>query len=184
MSKKEKDQVTQQTILSQPFIRKVMRSTNPLDIHKDVIDKARKQSNTEKHLMNVQFDNLSQDFYDGKVSNKDMVDFYKMVPREERDRLKIRHKRRGRLKDIPNKRFWLNLADLPPEARANVFYSVYAGSTPEERKTLSKVSRKFPGIRSKRFRRQFMQLKRKGTDIDVKPKTIRIKKKIVPIRVK
>jgi len=69
--------------------------------------------------------------------------------------------RYGKLRDVPDKRWWLNLIDLPPETAATVYWTRWQQAGKAEQKRLDKNMRKVPGITTERFMIRLNYLKKK-----------------------
>lgn len=162
MSEEERGLVTQEIIMKQPGIRRFMRFTDPIYQHGKKIKETDREISTQKYLMTQQFDEVSQKFYDGKIKKKDVVALAKSFPVTERNRLMMRHQRRGRIQDLPDKRWWLNLAAMKnPEAKAVVYHQRWLISEPKERDRIEQDLKRIPGISGDKFYYKLKKLKQK-----------------------
>jgi hypothetical protein len=71
-----------------------------------------------------------------------------------------RFRRSRKLFRVPDRRWWLNLAEMPAGARAVVYYQRWQLASPEEKQTLKKQRFKMPGINSQEFRRELFKAKK------------------------
>ena len=162
LPEREKNLVTEQVIQKQPFVRSIMGVTEPFNAQRKQLEEESIKENTAKHLRTVEFDKLSQDFYDGSVSEEDVFALARKQPSHDVKRFIKRHQRRGMLQDLPERRWWLELLEVEsPEARATVFWNRWRNSNREEREFLSKYSKKTGVVKSKRFNRRLKALKNK-----------------------
>jgi hypothetical protein len=161
-----KDKATEDIILSQPFIRRFAKSTNPYYEHgKDIKDQQIGDA-TEKYMRTLEFDKLSQQYYNKEVPKEDINKALDVIKKDygldEKLRLQERHRKLGKLQNLPNRQFWLELGSVKnPEVRAKIFWNTYRNASPEDRIMFDKQLRKFPGVTSKRFDIELFKLKRK-----------------------
>jgi len=172
----EKRMVTEELILNQPFVRRLVRATQPAHALIKEAEKMKIEANTERYKLTREFDSLSQRFYDKEISKEGIEDFLKDVPIEEKVRLKRRHFRLGRIQELPEKRWWLELAEAPSEARALIYWNRWRVATEEEKTMLEKNRLKVPGIMSGSFIKRLNELKRKEQE----SQTIREKRGVFP----
>ena len=156
----DKERVTEEIILKQPFIRRMARNTDPFFEQQRFLKEIKVKTTVDRLEQNRQLDEISQSFYEGATNITQVRQFIFGQPIEERKRLIERHKRIGRLQLLPEKRWWLELAELPPEVRANVYWNRWRDATKEEKIILQRDLKRVPGIVSRRFLRKFNMLKR------------------------
>jgi len=71
--------------------------------------------------------------------------------------------RRGKVfYNIPDRRWWLNLSYMSPEAKATVYFTRYSQANSEEKRKLEKYLKTLPGFSSSRFARKLKELKKRG----------------------
>ena len=151
MPQYEKNMVTEELILKQPFVKRVLKATDPYHEHGKKLGESITEANTERWQLTRGFDILSQGYYDGEVSEQKIKKYLAPLPDVEYDRLLDRHERRGKLQELPEKRWWLELATLPPEDRAIAFWNRYMEADQEEKAMLEEYVDKVPGVKSERF---------------------------------
>jgi len=161
LPEREKNMVTEEILLNKPFVRRIINETDPWNKRGKSLKEAELEVATDRYILTRDFDKLSQAFYEKTADKKEIVDFIKKAPPEERRRLLSRHLRNRRLQAVPERRWWLNLGGMPPEARATVFWTRWLASNEAERKTLERYARTVPGISSKRFFQRFRKLRNK-----------------------
>lgn len=164
MSEAEKHKVTEELILNKPFIRRMVNETRPFNKQKKEIEKVRLQSNTERYIVNRQFDILTQSYLDGRSTKDEVNKFITAQKREDRKRLKQRFRDTERL-DVPDRIWWRNTSRLNPEARAIVYWNRWKNAEEDEQEMLGKNLRRVPGYNTTRFRRKLNGLKREGDKI-------------------
>ena len=160
LDEKDKDLVTEEVILKQPFIRKMVRSTDPYYKYGKEIEESGIDVRTEKYKITRDFDNYAQKYFDDKISNEKVIDYIKKQPMLERKRLMRRFGTHKRLKDIPDRRFWVELLQEPPETRAYIYWSRLNMADAKEKDMLEKTSRKILGFRGKTFFYHLNKLKK------------------------
>lgn len=161
MSDADKNKTTKEIILEQPFIRRMVSRTDPSYKDKKKYDDLILKQNTEKWIRSRDFDDLSQKYYDGEATIDEIKRYIHDVPLVERKNLKRRFDNLGRMQKIPERRFWLNLADVSPETRAYIYWNKWRTASPEDRKKLDSLARQVPGVMSERFLKQLNTLKSK-----------------------
>lgn len=157
-----REQSTQEMLNQAPFLRRVLKSTDPFTKHAETIEKAETQEQTRRFKQNRTLDALSELVYSGKESDEKVKDFLSQQSPQDRQRLLERHQRFGRLRDIPDRRWWLNLIDMPPETAATVYHTRYQQAGEAEQDRLDEHLRKVPGVMTSRFMLRLNQLKKKG----------------------
>lgn len=158
-----KEQTTTDMLRQAPFLRRVLKATDPYTQYAKGVEEAKIEDATRRYIQTRTLDSMSELFYSGKQSDELKVKgFIISQPWQDRERLMQRHRRYGRLYQIPDKRWWLNLVDMPsPEAAATVYWTRWEQSAPTDKKRLDKNMRKVPGLVSDRFMLRLNQLKRK-----------------------
>jgi len=156
-----KEQATQDMLRQAPFIRRVLKATDPYTKHEKAIDIAARQEETRRYVQTRTLDALSEQVYAGQIEKAKVIKFISAQPWQDRERLLERHMRYGKLRGIPDKRWWLNLIDLPPETAATVYWTRYQQADKAEQKRLDQYMRKVPGIITERFMLRLNQLKKK-----------------------
>lgn len=161
MDDEDKNLVTEEIILKQPFVRKIAKQTNPYAKFETEIKEEKIKANTERYIATRNFDEMVQKHFDGEIERSDILSYIREQSPEERKRLINRFKNQRRLEGIPERRYWLNLMGMSPETRALVYWNRYRDAGTEEREMLDKYSRKIKGFKSPRFNRRLVSLKKK-----------------------
>jgi hypothetical protein len=158
MTEDQKEKVTEELILKKPFIRKLFRHTDPYHKFSKEIKDVTIEERTKKFVMMRDFNDIVQKKLEDKATNKDVVNFIKKNPKEA-GVLKDHYKRAILLKDMPERRYWKELAKIPAPARARLFWSRWQGEAPEERIKSLKTAVKIPGFYSDAFNVKFGELR-------------------------
>ncbi len=161
LPEEERQMVTEELILKQPFVRRFARTTQPTHALIKETEKTKIEANTERYKLTRKFDLLSQRFYDKEISKEEIDSFLKELPIEEKVRLKRRHFRLGKIQELPEKRWWLELAETPSEARALIYWNRWRVAAEEEKTILEKNRLRVPGIMSGSFIKRLNELKKK-----------------------
>jgi hypothetical protein len=162
MTPEERDKMSKELFERNPGIRRVLRSTRPDIANIKRIKEEKVRIETERLMLNRQFDGLTERFFRKQTDAREVREFIKSVPFEDRKRLSNRFKAQQRLKDVPNKTYWFNLLDLPPEARAVNYWNTWVQLDEAQRAELNRQSFKVPGFRSKRFNARFRKMVKFG----------------------
>lgn len=158
-----KEQATADMLRQAPFLRRVLKATDPYTQYAKDVEEAKLEDATRRYIQTRTLDSMSELYYAKKTDEREIKMFIAEQPWQDRERLMQRHRRFGRLYQIPDKRWWLNLVDMPsPEAAATVFWTRWQQGDATEKKRLDKNLRQVPGLVSDRFMLRLNQLKRKG----------------------
>jgi hypothetical protein len=162
LTPEQRADLTKEMLERKPGVRRFLKSTRP-DIKRE---KALKQQKIElasqRKRVNDEFDIIVDRFFEGQTERREVFEFIRRQPVENRAPLRTRFKDMRRMKDVPNRRFWLGLKSLPPESRATNYWNQWVQLDDQGRKELDRMSRKVPGFRSKRFLKSFNRQKRLG----------------------
>ncbi|KKM89176.1 hypothetical protein LCGC14_1251350, partial [marine sediment metagenome] len=172
------DDVREQTtldLLNQvPFVRRVVRTTDPFEPFRKEIEDIRIEDQTKGLIIERDLDKLSDQFYRAKKEGKDtkqagqkVLQFIQKQPAHMQEGLIERHDFFGQVFQIPDRRFWLNLRAMSPEARATVFWTRWMQTEPKQRKALMDQATLLDGIISERFILQLNKLKQASQDANL-----------------
>lgn len=156
-----KEQTTQDMLRQAPFLRRVLRATDPYTQYAKQVQETKLEESTRVYKQIRTLDALSEQFYADQIPQKQVQRFISKQPWQDRARLLERHRDYGRLHEIPDKRWWLNLMGMTPEPRATVYWLRWQQANNAERKQLDRQMRKVPGITTERFMLRLNQLKAK-----------------------
>jgi len=162
LTPEQRDELTKEMLEKRPGVRRFLRSTRPATKREEQIREEKRVEDTRRLIQRRGLEEIADAHLDGRVERRELTEFISRQPVEDRARLRTRFKNMRQLKDIPNRRFWLSLKQLPPESRATNYWNEWVQLSPEERIELDRQSRKVKGFRSKRFNRSFNKLKRLG----------------------
>jgi hypothetical protein len=158
----DKRKVTAEIMQGLPFARRGFKLTPPYS-EKEIreVERVKVEETTERLIERRGFDELLNDYYrplkdenrKDPVAKKEIDDFIKEAKTpEDRKRLIARYKNYGKVFGIPDRSWWLRLPEIPPEARAGLYWAKYSKlDTPEEKKKLESLARTIPGIWSDPF---------------------------------
>jgi len=171
LSEEDMSTTTTQLMYQTPFMRKILRVTNPNAQYKKTIEKARIKENSRRFVQNFELSKLAEDYYKSKeaaipnlvkttLNKKKVNDFINSQLYTDRKRLRNRFNRFGKLRGIPDRRWWIELSRIQsPEAKATLYWTRYETAKDNEKKRLEKYLRKVPGVTSQRFYRRLNSLK-------------------------
>jgi len=156
-----KEETTADMLRQAPFLRRVLKATDPYTKYAEEVESAKVEEGTRRYKQTRTLDALSEQFYAEQIEQEQVKSFIAEQPWQDRQRLIARHQRYGKLYEIPDKRWWLNLMDMPPETAATAYWTRYEQADKAERKRLDEYMRKVPGIATARFMIRLNQLKQK-----------------------
>lgn len=170
MDKADRRKVTAEVVQNIPFIRRVFKLTPPYK-EKELkeLEKAKEEEATRRHVQKRDLSEMANTYYrklkDEKVKDRPLLGkikaFIKAQPKEDRQRLSRWFSNYGIVYDIPERSWWLNLVDMPPEARAYVYINKFMTEDSEGQREMNKLAKKIPGLWSPRFVRRFKLLRKK-----------------------
>ena len=165
---------TEEKIYQAPFIRRLIRYTDPYYKFGESLGEYAIEANTEKVLLDRGLDSLVDDMELGLAGMKDINKYIQAAPQEERARLHARRRRLEKIQGIPEKHFWVELSFIKSsKGRARAFYARWLQESPDQRKESERLGRKVPGIISPKFIRELRRLKREGSDGSVSDSEVR-----------
>jgi hypothetical protein len=158
-----------------PGIRKVMRTTRPFtDIERRETEDALRQLYDRKFNQNRKVRDLSEEYYAQKKQDMPEADqtlklldeYIKAQPEGEQNRLVKLHEDYPLYDDIPDRGWWLSLREMPPEAKAYVFFSKWIRSPEAKKKQLDNMRGEMPGMMSDRFMKELRKLHQLSKEIE------------------
>jgi hypothetical protein len=147
-----------------PMIDRVVRSTIPSIAENKQIKEIKITENTRRLTQKRDVEALVDEHGDKAETEKFPV-YKKYIlsqPKEDRKRLIDKIENYEAYYNIPDRRYWLNLKNLPPEQRAVVFHDRLKRLPKEEANNFLKQADKLPGIATKDFMKKFDQLYKRG----------------------
>ena len=162
LSDKTNEKTIKQMALDIPGVRRVFSKTpkfNPKDRKK--IEAQQKIENTKRWVANRDFDHEAKKLIDNGTpgQRKKIRGLLREASPLERKRLAGRLKRAVKLKDVKNKGFWLNMAELNPEARALMFWNDYREAGKDKKQEMLNTAEMIPGFASQRFKKALKGIK-------------------------
>ena len=168
-----KHKVTTETILDQPFIRRLMSETHPLASSEKMIDQlSREAEGEEKEYTDEVYKLATLAYNEGKDYSGELKDVVMGAPPMARQRLVERYKRvlwsrkaTEQLEGVDyyqarNPTWWLSVSGAPPRARAELVYEAWRGTPPDKRGKLWSFAGAFPNFRNREFLMRFNELKK------------------------
>jgi hypothetical protein len=162
LSEDEQSEHTLEAMRQVPGLRRITGQTNPYTKFEKQIDKENLKESTRRYMQEIEFDKITEKYYEGDADSDKVKSFIRKQPRSDKKRLIARMKYHKRLQGMPNKRWWLNLISSPPEVRATLYYSRLSQASETEKKELKEQLKRIPKIRSKAFFRKLKYLIKHG----------------------
>jgi hypothetical protein len=164
LSDKDRQTATEKILAAVPDIKRVFNMTPPYKPQEiKELKEAKVEESTRRYAQKRELEQMAQKFYtklyDEKTRDQEQYDkiktFIRSQPQEDKERLAKWFVNYGKVYDIPDRSWWMQLGDMPPETRATVFWNKYHESSPEKQEEMKKIVRKIPGMLSERFSRRF-----------------------------
>lgn len=166
-----KRQTTEEMVTKLPIIKRIAKVT-PYYSEADLkrLDKVKTEESTRRYKQRRELGTMSKQYYnklyDEKVKDKELMGeikaFIRKQPQEDKQRLVDWFLRYGKIYNISNRVWWLNLAEMPPEARATVFWTKWLQSDADGKKEMNRTAHKISGFYSTRFLERLVALKNKA----------------------
>lgn len=142
-----KAKTTTEILTSNPSVRRFMSATPPVsESLKQRTQELGVEENTRRYKQSREIDSMLMRMDAGDLKRQDVIGYIRTQPPLDRQRLLKRMQHSLQVKDIPDKSWWLDAAELLPEARAKIFAERFNQADPEERKRLTKTARRIPGF--------------------------------------
>ena len=164
MPKSKKEQHLAMSLSKIPVVRRFYGLTNPYSQYAQPIDRAKEKSDIDRWVQNRELDvRVDGYLFDKTVKRKEVIDYIKgFKDKDIYDRLKERFEFQEKIKDLPNRSFWLRLRSLTTKTRAKIYVDRLNKADEEERKQLKKELAtviRAGGVVSKGFREEVMKLR-------------------------
>ena len=163
LSDKDRQTATEQILAAVPDIKRVFNMTPPYKPQEiKEAKEAKVEESTRRYAQKRELEQMAQKYYtklfDEKTRDEEQLNkirqFVRSQPQEDKERLANWFVNYGKVYDIPERSWWLQLGDMAPETRATVFWNKYLESSPEKKEEMKKIARKIPGMLSERFSRR------------------------------
>ncbi len=156
-------------ILSQiPVLKRFIGVTNPYSKYAKDINKAKEMSDLKRFIQDRGLDTLSDGYlFKDNVSREEIFKYIKTFhDRDIQNRLIERFRVQERTKDLPERTFWLQLQQLKPDARAQVFMDrltkLDRDRQSEVWKEFGEMSRMSKGVFTPKFRQEVRKIQDSG----------------------
>lgn len=151
--------VLRNTPLVQEFVRSSAPETKILEERNEEIErKYNSKRQRQKHSVDELYGKFEKTG-DREVI-KDLRSYMQSQPAEDRRWIFNRFRSAQRLKDVPNRSWWLDLQFADGDARAEMFHERFRRADQEERDDLWKTLSRMRLNRDRDFRRQWSRLRR------------------------
>lgn len=163
LPKEEREKTVTEMLVQAPFIRRVLKLTDPFTPFKKPIKEIQKEENTRMWEQIRTLDMMSEKYYKTKTPEgmREIRGYINQQPWQDRNRLLRRVMNYGKLYRIPDRRWWLSLDDMTPESGAVMYWSRWEAAGKEEKARLEKTLRLIPNVTSARFFFKLGQMKKK-----------------------
>jgi len=149
---------TTRDFLAAPGMRRLFLVTDPFEPFRKEIEDVRIKSQDEIVETHMELDKLSEKFYRAKkagteiaTARRDVRQFIRAQEDFRQKPLLERFKFMGQVFELKERRFWLTLRAMQPEARATVFWTRWNQTAPKDRREFLEQASKLDGIGGDRF---------------------------------
>lgn len=160
MSEDMKDKSMLQIMTEIPTVRRVMSTTNPYTPYKESVDKIKQDETSRRFAQYRDLDSLTDKFLRSQdpADRERLIQFVEKAPPEDQDRLTNRVLKTQKLFKIPDRTWWVNVSELPPEAKAAAFWDRYSKASPQEKERMIELADQVGGFTSERFINRLAEL--------------------------
>jgi hypothetical protein len=136
LPKDKKEKHLAEVMSKVPVVRRFLGVTNPYSQYAQDINEAKMDSSLQRFVENRGLDTLVEGYlFKDNVSREEIDDYISKTAKDKDtfDRLRERFKFQEKIKDLPNRSFWLSLKGIPDsKARAEVYVRRFVRATPDE----------------------------------------------------
>jgi hypothetical protein len=166
MPKEYQDKIKQEIVVNMPFIRRAAELTSPYARQEKAVKKIGIEESTRRGVQSRDLDRIAENYYrqynergtHDEALWQQHIDYVEQQPEVDKARLYDRFDRFGKVYRIPNRRWWLNLINLSPEARALAYWTEYRNAKEERKQLMDRMLMELPGIASERFIKELSKL--------------------------
>jgi hypothetical protein len=164
LSPVKKEDVMQDQLRRQPFIRRVMKATDPYTKFEKQAEEEKLKESDRRYEQRLEIDKLSEKWLDSRsrADKQAILRYIKDQDPTDKNRLMDRVKYNRAVHQLTDRRWWRTVQSATPEVRARIYWNRYKMSNAFQRRRLDKQLRELPGLASKRFRRELRRLKKGG----------------------
>jgi hypothetical protein len=167
LPKKYKEMHMAEILSKMPITKNFIGITNPYSQFVAPINEAKEQSMLKRWVENRGLDQRVESFLYEGGKRSDVTDYIRTTSKDQatEDRLKDRFIFQEKIKELPNRSFWLSLKGTPDtDARAKLYVQRLDSATPEEKEQLRKeesIVYNAGGVISDEFKEAVMKLRYK-----------------------
>ena len=165
ISPDKKEQHLAETLSKIPIIKRFFGVTNSYSQFAEPINEAREDSMLKRWIKNRGLDQRVDSFLFEGGKRSDVIDYIKVTAKDQdtQDRLKERFIFSEKIKDLPNRSFWLSLKGIPDtEARAKVFVQRLDAASEVDRAAIMRevgIVQHAGGVISDKFKQDAMKFR-------------------------
>ena len=163
LPKSNKEQHLAMTLSRIPVVKRFFGVTSPYSQFADPLEKAEEKDVVNRWIQNRGLDARVEGYlFDKNIKRKEVIDYMReFKDKKVFDRLKDRLVFQEKIKDLPNRSFWLRMKSLNVEARAEVYVNRLERATEKEKEQLMNELQKIiqiGGVVTKSFRNEVSKL--------------------------
>jgi hypothetical protein len=154
---------TSRTWLSRiPLVKRFLRVTEPYRAFEKTNEQIAQETATERLTRSMELDAIADKIANGKATRAEAMGYIRQQPMEEIQRLNTRLQRDLAWAKVPDRRWWVDLSESPPESAAAKYWFRYEQSNAEERKALEATLHQLhnPRIATDKFMHKLTQLRK------------------------
>jgi hypothetical protein len=162
LPKEVREKTAKELLATNKTVRRILSSTDPMANEYETNKEIKREDTTRRYKQTRELDQLTKDLLkepDNDDTKRKIVNLVTTAPEYDQDRLIDRVFNQVELKDIPDKRWWLNVNTLSPESKAEVWFKRYNSSKPDKQRELVETATLIPGFLSERVMDRIIELK-------------------------
>lgn len=149
-------------LTSNKTIRRMLSSTNPMVKQYEEMKKTRIEDTTRRYKQNREIDTSTKRMLqntEDQQPRESIAESIATAPNYDKERMVKRVIDQVKIKDIPDKKWWVSLNNLTAEAKADVWFKRFESSSDETKEQLIETAIRMPGFLSERVMSRIIELK-------------------------
>jgi hypothetical protein len=152
----------EEMILSNSTVNRFLSKTSPFNQYRDDIEQTRIGETTRRYEQAREVDKLAAGYFQSKDEGikRSLIDYIENQPPEDQDRLTNRVIHYSETAQLPDRAWWISVASLPTNVRAETFLKRFNGESPEGQLRMIQLAESITGFNSDNFTEYIGNLRR------------------------
>jgi hypothetical protein len=157
----DKEMLAGDFVKAVPFAKRFIGETDVFEPYKKETEKIKLDENSKRYAMKRELQGLMMEYFDDKseVRKKAVSAFVEKQDPAYHDMLAEQVKAMLKTEVLPDRRWWLNVIGMSPEAKAEAYWLRYSKAAPQDQNKLESTAKTLPGFQSDRFKQRLHNLR-------------------------